>query len=102
VPDQQPPFLVTDSLWRRPGVVKGGISGVSEPLTARTAAYAVTGEKGAAWLAYLAARFAQGGGGRAAGGADRSSAEIKVTARAGWRAMALSPNQCDAGDAPRR
>jgi hypothetical protein len=50
---------------------------VSEPLTARTAAKDVIGEKGAARLAYLAARFAQGGGGRAAGGEDRSSAEIK-------------------------
>jgi hypothetical protein len=43
----------------------------------------VTGEKGAARLAYLAARFAQGGGGRTAGGADRSGAVIKVTLRAG-------------------
>jgi hypothetical protein len=40
---------------------------VSEPLTARTAAHDVTGEKGAAWLAYLAARFAEGGGGRVSG-----------------------------------
>jgi hypothetical protein len=58
---------------------------VSEPLTARTAAKDVIGEKGAARLAYLAARFAQGGGGRAAGGADRSSAEIK---RDGARGLA--------------
>jgi len=46
VPDQQPPFLVTGIGLRRTAAVKGGISGASEPLTARTAANDVIREKG--------------------------------------------------------
>jgi len=47
--DQQPPFSPTSKPpGGGPGAVKGGISGASEPLTARTAAQDVNGEKGAA------------------------------------------------------
>jgi hypothetical protein len=87
---------------RRTAAVKGGISGVSEPLTARTAAQNVTGEKGAAELAYLAARFAEGGGAALGGGVDQSGAVINVTLHADCVRRRFPRTQCDADAGPRR
>jgi hypothetical protein len=73
-------------------------------MTARTAAYAVTGEKGAARLAYLAARFGERCGGRAAGCVDRRSAETQrdgtLRDRVRWRfpRPSVTPAPCPASD----